>query len=72
MTKLTPSVVFARDPEEWTPETREGVLSLLRDVVQRIRKARQDDAEIAEEAEKIKKRNAVVKKKKSAFEKKVK
>lgn len=63
--KLTRAQVFARDPEELTPANLEQVIEEIRKINERNRKARADDAAIAEAASKMKKANAVARKKKA-------
>lgn len=64
--KLTRAQVFARDPEELTPANLEQVIEEIRKINERNRKARADDAAIAEAAAKLKKANAASRKKKPA------
>jgi len=61
--KLTRAQVFARDPEEMTPSNLAQVVEELTKINLRNRKARDDDAAIAEAAIKMKKTNAANKKK---------
>jgi hypothetical protein len=61
--KLTRAQVFARDPEEMTPANLEQVIEEISKINVRNRKARADDAAIAEAATKMKKANASRKKK---------
>ena len=65
LTRLTRAQVFARDPEESTQEDIDFIVAELRKINERNRKARRDDAAIAEGTSKIKKANAVAKKKKA-------
>lgn len=65
LNKLPDAQVFSRDPEDYTQETTEDTIARLRKIVERQRKARQDDAEIAEATLKIKKANAAATKKKT-------
>jgi hypothetical protein len=65
LNRLTRAQVFARDPEETTQEDIDFIVAELRKINERNRKARRDDAAIAEGAAKIKKVNAVAKKKKA-------
>jgi hypothetical protein len=60
---LTRAQVFARDPESLTETDRAFAISELRKILERQRKAREDDASVAEAASKIKKANAANKKK---------
>jgi hypothetical protein len=64
LSRLTRAQVFARDPEETTQEDIDFIVAELRKINERNRKARADDAAVAEGAAKIKKANAVAKKKK--------
>ena len=66
LNRLTRAQVFARDPEETTQEDIDFIVAELRKINERNRRARKDDAAIAEGAAKIKKANAVAKKKKKA------
>jgi hypothetical protein len=66
LTRLTRAQVFARDPEEATQEDIDFIVAELRKINERNRKARQDDAAIAEGVAKIKKANVAAKKKKDA------
>lgn len=61
--KLTRAQVFARDPEEMTPANLEQVIEEIAKINVRNRKARADDAAVAEAATKMKKANASRKKK---------
>jgi hypothetical protein len=65
LNRLTRAQVFARDPEETTQEDIDFIVAELRKINERNRKARRDDAAIVEGAAKIKKANAVAKKKKA-------
>jgi hypothetical protein len=64
LARLTRAQVFARDPEEATQEDIDFIVAELRKINERNRKARQDDAAIADGVAKIKKANAAAKKKK--------
>jgi uncharacterized protein YpuA (DUF1002 family) len=66
LTKLTRAQVFARDPEEVTQADLQFVVDELTKINARNRKARQDDAALAEGLTKIKKANVAAKKKKDA------
>ena len=57
--------VFARDPEQLSEQELQVVIERLRKLVARMRKARQDDAKVAELAAKFKKVNAAAAKKKA-------
>ena len=61
--RLPRAQVFARDPEEMTPSNLAQVVEELTKINLRNRKARDDDAAIAEAAAKMKKTNAANKKK---------
>lgn len=63
--KLTRAQVFARDPEQMTKAELEFVVEELRKINARNRKARKDDASVAEVTIKMKKANAATKKKKA-------
>ncbi len=63
--KLTDAQVFSRDPEDYTQESAAETIARLKRILQRYRKARDDDAAIAEEAAKIKATNAKAKKAKA-------
>jgi len=65
LNRLTRAQVFARDPEETTQEDIDFIVAELRKINERNRKARHDDAAVAEGTAKIKKANAVAKKKKA-------
>ena len=64
--RLPRAQVFARDPEEMTPSNLAQVVEELTKINLRNRKARDDDAAIAEAAIKMKKTNAANKKKPKA------
>ena len=66
LTRLTRAQVFARDPEETTQEDIDFIVAELRKINERNRKARKDDADIAEATTKLKKANAATRKKKAA------
>jgi len=66
LTRLTRAQVFARDPEESTQEDIDFIVAELRKINERNRRARKDDAAIAEGTAKIKKANVAAKKKKDA------
>lgn len=63
--RLPDAQVFARDAEDYDAESLADVVERLRKVVERKRKARRDDAEVAEQAAKMKKANAAASKKKA-------
>lgn len=63
--KLTRAQVFARDPEQTTRADLEFVVEELRKINVRNRKARKDDANVAEVTTKMKKANAATRKKKA-------
>ena len=63
--KLSDAAVFSRDPEDYTQESAAETVARLKRILQRYRKARDDDAAIAEEAAKIKATNAKAKKAKA-------
>ena len=65
LNRLTRAQVFARDPEETTQEDIDFIVAELRKINERNRKARKDDEAIAEGTAKLKKANAVAKKKKA-------
>jgi hypothetical protein len=65
LTRLTRAQVFARDPEESTQEDIDFIVAELRKINERNRRARKDDAAIAEGTAKIKKANVAAKKKKA-------
>jgi hypothetical protein len=65
LSKLTDAQVFACDPEDYSAESLADAIARLRKIVARQRKARQDDAEVAALAAKMKKSNAAAKRKKS-------
>lgn len=65
LSKLPDAQVFSRDAEDYTQEAIEDTIARLQKIVARQRKARQDDAEIAELTAKIKKTNKVAGKKKT-------
>lgn len=64
--KLTRAQVFARDPENLTMAHLEQALVEIRKINERNRKARADDAAVADAAAKLKKTNAASRKKKPA------
>lgn len=66
LSKLPDSQVFARDPEDYTTETTADTIARLSKILVRIRKARNDDAEIVALTAKAKAAN---KKKKSKSDK---
>jgi len=63
--RLPDAQVFARDAEDYDAESTADVLERLRKVVERKRRARRDDAEVAAKAAKMKKANAAAAKKKA-------
>lgn len=65
LSKLPDAQVFSRDPEDYTTEAIEDTIARLRKIILRQRKARQDEAEVAELTAKIKKANKVADKKKT-------
>jgi len=65
LSKLPDAQVFSRDPEDYTQEAIEDTIARLQKIVARQRKARQDDAAIAETLLKVKKANAAATKKKT-------
>lgn len=65
LNRLTRAQVFARDPEESTQEDIDFIVAELRKINERNRKARRDDAAVAEGTTKIKKANVAAKKKKA-------
>jgi len=65
LTRLTRAQVFARDPEETTQEDIDFIVAELRKINERNRRARRDDAAVAEGTAKIKKANVAAKKKKA-------
>lgn len=65
LSKLPDAQVFSRDPEDYTTETIEDTITRLRKIILRQRKARQDEAEVAELTAKIKKANKAAGKKKA-------
>ncbi len=64
--KLTRAQVFARDPEDLTQAHLEYAVAEISKINERNRKARADDAAIAEAAAKMKKANTASRKKKAA------
>jgi hypothetical protein len=62
--KLTRAQVFARDPEAMTPAVLDRAIEELRAINLKNRKARADDAAVAETTAKLKKTNAAARKKK--------
>ena len=65
LAKLPDAQVFSRDPEDYTQESTADTIERLKKIILRQRKARQDDAEVAELTTKIKKANAANKKAKA-------
>jgi len=63
--RLPDAQVFARDAEDYDAESTADVLERLRKVVERKRRARRDDADVAAKAAKMKKVNAAAAKKKA-------
>jgi len=63
--KLTRAQVFARDPEDLTQAHLEYAITEISKINERNRKARADDAAIAEAATKMKKANVASRKKKA-------
>lgn len=61
---LTRAQVFARDPEQLTHAHLQFALEEIRKILARHRKARADDAAVADTATKMKKANATTRKKK--------
>jgi DNA-binding transcriptional regulator GbsR (MarR family) len=66
LSRLTRAQVFARDPEETTQEDIDFIVAELRKINERNRKARADDAAVAEDTAKLKKLNAAARKKKDS------
>ena len=64
--KLTRARVFARDPENLTQAHLEYAVAEISKINERNRKARADDAAIAEAAAKMKKANTASRKKKAS------
>lgn len=64
--KLTRAQVFARDPEDLTQAHLEYAVAEISKINERNRKARADDAAIAEAAVKMKKANTASRKKKAS------
>jgi hypothetical protein len=64
--KLTRAQVFARDPEDLTQAHLEYAVAEISKINERNRKARADDAAIAEAAAKMKKANTASRKKKAS------
>lgn len=64
--KLTRAQVFARDPEALSDTDLAFAIEELKKINQRNRKARADDAFLAETATKMKKANTATRKKKGA------
>ena len=62
---LSDAQVFSRDAEDYTTENTADTIRRLRRLMERQRKARQDDAELAELSIKLKKANAATRKKKT-------
>jgi hypothetical protein len=65
LAKLTDTQVFARDPEDYTTENVTDTIARLSKIVARQRKARQDEADVLAQAQRIKKTNAAARKKKA-------
>ena len=65
LASLPDAQVFSRDPEDYTTENLADTIRRLRRIMERQRKARQDDAEIAELTAKLKTANAAAKKTKA-------
>jgi|TARA_R110000822_G_scaffold147482_3_gene286491 hypothetical protein len=63
--KLTRAQVFSKDVEETTREDLDFIIDELRKINARNRKAREDDAILAESLTKIKKANVATRKKKA-------
>ena len=63
--KLTRAQVFARDPEQLSEAHLEYAIAEISKINERNRKARADDAAIAEAAAKMKKANTASRKKKA-------
>lgn len=63
--KLTRAQVFARDPEDLTQAHLEYAITEISRINERNRKARADDAAVAEAATKMKKANIASRKKKA-------
>ena len=66
LNRLSRAQVFARDPEETTQEDIDFIVAELRKINERNRKARADDAAVAEDTAKLKKLNAAARKKKDS------
>lgn len=64
--KLTRAQVFARDPEDLTQAHLEYAITEISKINERNRKARADDAAVAEAVTKMKKANIASRKKKAA------
>lgn len=64
--KLTRAQVFSRDPEDLTQAHLEYAVAEISKINERNRKARADDAAIAEAAVKMKKANTASRKKKAS------
>lgn len=62
---LTDAQVFSKDPETLNEHDTQVLIDRLKRHVARMRKARQDDALLADTATKLKKTNAAARKKKS-------
>jgi hypothetical protein len=65
LSKLSDAQVFAKDPEQFTDEDVSETVERLKKILGRYRKARQDSAEIAEAAAKIKATNTKARKTKA-------
>jgi hypothetical protein len=65
LAKLTRAQVFARDPEEMSPQDIAFVIEELTKINLRNRKARKDEEALTQGIAKIKKANVAAKKKKS-------
>lgn len=64
--KMTRAQVFSKDVEETTREDLDFIIDELKKINARNRKAREDDAILADSIAKIKKANAATRKKKAA------
>jgi hypothetical protein len=65
LARLTDAQVFAKDPEQFTDEDIAETVERLKKILGRYRKARQDAAEVLEQAAKIKATNAKARKAKA-------
>lgn len=65
LNKLPDAQAFSRDPEDYTTEALSDTIARLERILARQRKARQDAAEVAEAAAKMKKANAANRKAKA-------